>query len=102
MRKSTTSFTAAFIIGMAALATAIMLVATKSELLTTLYRWGLIPALAIQAWLLIRSAKQVRLEQRALPPLVRLPMVAMLIAYFVCIGIWIIVILNPMLKAAEV
>ena len=100
MQKSTTYFTAAFMIGMAALAVAITAVASKSESWITVYRWGLIPTLAAQAWLLLRSAKQIRLEQRALPPMVKLPMIAMLIAYFACIGTWIIVLLRPMLQAS--
>lgn len=99
MQKSTAYFTAAFILGMVALATAIAIVATKSAVLMTVFRWGLIPTLAVQAWLLLRSARQVRLEQRPLPRGARWSMIAMLIAYFVCIGIWIIVLLSPMLPA---
>ena len=104
MRKSTIYLVAASAIGLGVLAMAAVVYRGQAEAIDTLktaFTWGFVPAMALQAWLLIRMARCVGREQRpfSIGAVVTIGAV-MLIGAFLSIGVWTLVLLQPMLDAA--
>jgi hypothetical protein len=70
--------------------------------ITRVYLWGLLPVLAAQAWMLIQVARQLGVEGRRTSAIANVLGGMLLVGYFVCIGLWVLVLLRPMLEASAV
>jgi len=66
--------------------------------ITRVFLWGLIPALVVQGWMLIQIARLLGAEGRRTSAVSNVLGAILLIGYFVCIGLWILVLLRPMLE----
>ena len=101
MQKSTRYFLGAFVLGLLVLAAGLWVYRSWPEFEMKVYRWAYLPVVVIQAWLLLRSARQVRIEQRVLPQRIMLPIAVMGLASLLSVGVWVLVLLVPLLKDSD-